>query len=166
MKIGIVSDSHGGTRYLDAMLKMPGAEEAECWLHAGDFTDDADYLERVSRKKVYKVAGNGDWPSSKVPNDILVELAGHRIFLTHGHIFGVRYTTGILVSHALDQGADIAVYGHTHVADLTTDLQGIMVLNPGSVARPRDHNNGSFILMELQPQEVPQVELYRMPDID
>lgn len=162
MKIGIVSDSHGGNRWLDLMLKMPGAMEAECWLHAGDFVEDAEYLERVSGRKVYKVSGNGDWPEPKEPYDLLVELAGHRIFLTHGHMHGVRRGTDILAANAREQGADIAVYGHTHIADRTTvGKDGFTILNPGSIARPRDMSGGSFMLADLEPGQSPSVELLR-----
>ena len=102
MKIGIVSDSHGGTHWLDRMLKKAEADEAECWLHAGDFVEDAEYLEQVSGRKVYKVAGNGDWPEPKAPYDLLVELAGYKYFLltatctayVRGRIFSQRTPKG------------------------------------------------------------------------
>lgn len=163
MKIGIVSDSHGGTHWLDRMLKKAEADEAECWLHAGDFVEDAEYLEQISGRKVYKVAGNGDWPEPKAPYDLLVELAGYKIFLTHGHMHGVRQGTDILAANAKGQGADIAVYGHTHVADLTpAGRAGITILNPGSIAKPRDLSEGSFMLMELEPGRLPEVKLIRM----
>lgn len=165
MKIGLVSDSHGDTMALDIMLKTAEAMEAECWLHAGDFVRDAEYLEMVSEKKVYKVAGNGDWPYSKAPNDMLVELSGHRILLTHGHEQGVRYDTEILEENAVNMGADIAVYGHTHIADITTDgKRGVAIFNPGSIARPRDDSYGSFMLLEIVPDKKPSIKLIRLND--
>ena len=164
MKIGLVSDSHGDTMALDLMLKTQEARLAECWLHAGDFVRDAEYLEMVSEKKVYKVAGNGDWPYSKAPDDMIVELAGHKIFLTHGHEHGVRYDTELLEENAVNMGADIAVYGHTHIADITTGRRGVAICNPGSIARPRDDSYGSFMLLELEPGDEPYVKLIRMND--
>ena len=44
MRIGIVSDSHGDVRVFNDMLAVPGAAEAELWLHAGDFAPDSDDL--------------------------------------------------------------------------------------------------------------------------
>ena len=144
MKIGLVSDSHGDTMALDLMLKTQEARLAECWLHAGDFVRDAEYLEMVSEKKVYKVAGNGDWPYSKAPDDMIVELAGHKIFLTHGHEHGVRYDTELLEENAVNMGADIAVYGHTHIADINTRRRGEAHRNHRRIANPRGGSCGSF----------------------
>ncbi len=167
MKIGLVSDSHGNTMALDMMLKTPEGMEAECWLHAGDFVHDAEYLEMVSEKKVYMVAGNGDWPYSKAPDDMVVELAGHRILLTHGHEHGVRCDTDILEENAANLGADIAVYGHTHIVDITPrGKKGVTILNPGSIARPRDDSYGSFMLLDLEPGQAPGVKLIRLDDTD
>jgi len=101
-----------------------------------------------------------DWPDGKTPDEIVVEAAGHRIFLTHGHIYGVRSTLEMLVAAAKEAQADIAVYGHTHVAQ---EVAGdVHVLNPGSVARPRDEARPSFMLAELEVGKSPQVELIRM----
>ncbi len=167
MKIGLVSDSHGDTMALDMMLKTPEGAEAECWLHAGDFVRDAEYLEMVSDKKVYMVAGNGDWPYSKAPDDMLVELAGHKILLTHGHDHGVRYDTAILEENAANMGADMAVYGHTHIVDITPQgKRGITILNPGSISRPRDDSFGSFMIVELFPHKEPYIRLIRLDDTD
>ena len=114
MKIGIVSDSHGSTRAIDRMLSHPAAEGVTLWLHAGDITPDAEYLAMVTegKAKVRYVAGNSDWPEPGARYDDVVEAAGHRIFLTHGHMYGVRFTTKMLCDAAGESGCDIAVYGH------------------------------------------------------
>ena len=133
MKIGIMSDSHGDRRAIDRAVERAG--KVDLWLHAGDCAPDAAYLALVSAVRVENVAGNTDWPDGKTPDEIVVEAEGHRIFLTHGHIYGVRSTLEMLVTAAKEAQADIAVYGHTHVAqEVTGDVH---VLNPGSVARPR-----------------------------
>lgn len=160
MKIGIVSDSHGDTHALEDMLAHSAAAEAELWLHAGDVLPDADYLAMLTQQKVYKVPGNNDWPDSRVPEELVLELGGHRLLLTHGHMFGVRWTTDMLVQHALNQDCDVAIYGHTHCAEF---LPGAMtVVNPGSISRPRDERAGSFMLLELLPEQQPTGELYRL----
>ena len=114
MKIGIMSDSHGDRRAIDRAVERAG--KVDLWLHAGDCAPDAAYLALVSAVRVENVAGNTDWPDGKTPDEIVVEAAGHRIFLTHGHIYGVRSTLEMLVAAAKEAQADIAVYGHTHVA--------------------------------------------------
>ncbi|MFC2316214.1 MAG: YfcE family phosphodiesterase [Selenomonas massiliensis] len=160
MKIGIVSDSHGNTSVFETMLAVPGAREAELWLHAGDFAPDADDLEILSGRRVARVLGNCDLFMDGVYDETVVEAAGHRIFLTHGHLFNVRFDTMMLAEAARTAGADIAVYGHTHIA--LEEHGDVTVLNPGSIARPRDAARGSFMLVDLRENEAPTVQLIRI----
>lgn len=163
MKIGLVSDSHGGTGDLDLMLSRPETQDVRLWLFAGDVAMDAAYLDMVTPEdvEVIKVAGNNDWPGTNLPDYETLDIAGHTILLTHGHIFGVNFGRQKLAQAAKDVGADIAVYGHTHVAENTV-IDGVMILNPGSIARPRDERNGSFMVMDLLPAKQPVVKLYRL----
>ena len=160
MKVGIVSDSHGNTNALDAMLQHPAAVDVEAWLFAGDIAMDAEYLEMVTDLPVIKVAGNNDWPMSRLEDTVIAQLGGHRILLTHGHLYGLGFSTQNLVLAAAEQAADIAIYGHTHVADVS--IGEVTVLNPGSVARPRDASRGSFMVAELVPEQQPVVQLIRI----
>ena len=160
MKIGIVSDSHGSMGAVEAMLAHPAAKGVAVWLHAGDFAPDADALARLAGVPVYCVAGNGDWPSPRVKDEELVALAGHRILLAHGHTYGVQYGRERFAKAARQAGADIAVYGHTHVA--LEEHGEVTVLNPGSIARPRDEQRGSFMLVDLNAGKSPQVNLIRI----
>ena len=163
MKIGLVSDSHGSTGDLDLMLSRPEIRDVRLWLFAGDVAMDAAYLDMVTPEdvEVIKVAGNNDWPGTNLPDYETLDIAGHTILLTHGHIFGVNFGRQKLAQAAKDVGADIAVYGHTHVAENTV-IDGVMILNPGSIARPRDERNGSFMVMDLLPAKQPVVKLYRL----
>jgi len=98
MKIGIVSDSHGDVRVFEDMLSASGAADAEMWLHAGDFAPDADVLEEMTGKPVVRVLGNCDFHMEGVYDETIVEISGHRIFLTHGHLFNVRFDTAMLAA--------------------------------------------------------------------
>ena len=160
MKIGIISDTHGNRGAVEAVLNA--ARGIDLWLHAGDFIDDAAYLEQLADTGVVKVAGNGDWPRGDAPNETVVEADGHKIFLTHGHTYDVNHGTSILLEAARDAGCDIAVYGHTHRVDYVKDA--IIVLNPGSASRPRDERRPSFMVMELLPGQEPEVKVYRLED--
>ena len=162
MKVGIMSDSHGNTMAIDAALRQAG--RVDHWLHAGDCISDAEYLQLASDTAVTMVAGNCDWPGTSVPGEALVELGGHRIFLTHGHTYGVRYTTDMLAEAAAENGADIVVYGHTHVVDQTPG-EAVFILNPGSVARPRDELRSSFMLLDLLEAQPPRVKLIRLAQV-
>ena len=71
--------------------------------------------------------------------ELTLELGGHRIFLCHGHTRGVKYGLGGLLSAAKEKHADIALYGHTHIAHEEYDSEsGIYLLCPGSIGAPRD----------------------------
>ena len=159
MLVGIISDTHGDAAAIERVAAHPAAQRAAVWLHAGDVAPDAGYLEKLLSKKVYAVAGNCDWPNPNVKDECVLTLAGHKIFLTHGHSYGVRYTTGLFRDAALAVGADIAVYGHTHVVERSIGV--LTVLNPGSAARPRDGAEGSFMVAELIEGELPKVEVIR-----
>ena len=59
----------------------------------------------------------------------------HIIMCTHGHLYGVK--TGLTaLSYAADEiGADIVLYGHTHIPDIT-NYNNKWFINPGSLGRP------------------------------
>ncbi len=158
MKIGIMSDSHGNHMAMEAAIRLSG--KVDLWLHAGDCREDAEYLKSLFRTRVVYVNGNCDWPGAEGQDEALIEAEGHKIFLTHGHIYGVRQSTALLLDTAKANQADIAIYGHTHVAELTPG--SVYVMNPGSVARPRDDVRASFMVMELLPDQLPVVKLVRM----
>ena len=160
MKIGIVSDTHNNRKAVEMVAAL--CPDATLWLHAGDCVPDAEYLEILVDTGVAKVAGNSDFFSADAPNSIIVEAAGHKIFLTHGHSFGVRFGTDDLVAAAKENGCDIAVYGHTHVAQIVRGE--VTVINPGSASRPRDEMRPSFAVAELTPETVPKVEIIRFDD--
>ena len=159
MKLAILSDTHGSIAAVEQVFAA--ASDAEMFLHAGDVTPDAKYLATLTEAPVYFVAGNCDWPEARVPLTRVIEAAGHRIFLAHGDSFGVRYTTEMLARAAAEQGCDLAVYGHTHVAEVSIGTP-VTVLNPGSAARPRDGARGSFLTLDLRPDELPVARLHRL----
>lgn len=158
MYIGLISDTHGNWKSIDNALSI--APKMDMWLHMGDCTPDAEYLQSLVDVPVYGVAGNCDWPTSGTQYERLVEVAEHKIFITHGHNYGVRYTQEYIMEAAESQGADIAVFGHTHVVEYITGSP--LILNPGSAARPRDDQRGSFMIMELNPHIEPKITVIRM----
>ncbi|MBF0200486.1 MAG: metallophosphoesterase family protein [Desulfamplus sp.] len=77
----------------------------------------------------YYVYGNCDKASFSpgYMESILFDYMGYSIYLHHGHrpLKGVPFNSGIVIQ------------GHTHVSGIKT-LDGIIFLNPGSLAAPRD----------------------------
>lgn len=65
---------------------------------------------------------------------------GHRLFLTHGHVFNEENQPAC--KH------DFFFYGHTHLWKLEQDDSGQVVCNTGSVTFPKGGNEPTFAIYE------------------
>ena len=71
------------------------------------------------------------------------------MFLTHGHYYYVNSRKDFIRSAAIQRGAKIALFGHTHVPYLEEDGE-ILVANPGSLSLPRQANHcPSYMLIYI-----------------
>ena len=71
------------------------------------------------------------------------------MFLTHGHRYQVNFGLQTLEEAARLRGADIAMYGHTHVP-MINQGKDVTILNPGSLTLPRqDGFFHTYMLMEI-----------------
>ena len=85
-------------------------------IHLGDHLEDAASMESVfSGVDFYHVPGNCDY-FTNVPPSLTISLDGVRVFLTHGHLFGVKSGLTRLALEARRVGAQLALFGHTHRA--------------------------------------------------
>lgn len=161
MRIGLMSDTHGNTKAVDKAVSKAG--EIDVWLHAGDLTGDAEYLRQVYDAQVQNVCGNCDGflSEEEAPEELWLDYAGHKIFLTHGHLYRAKSNPAYVAEIARELGADIAVYGHTHVA-VATKVKGVLLLNPGSLTYPRDGEDPSFMVLELNEGQEPEVYHYHI----
>ena len=66
--------------------------------------------------------------------------------MTHGHKYGVKTNTAMLIAEARDMHAQAALSGHTHVAECRREEDGMWVLNPGSAG----YGGGSAGLIEAE----------------
>lgn len=145
MRIGVISDTHGNMPAIRRAIAAAGP--VDMWLHAGDFSQDANALAEFTGLPVVTVAGNCDGDTAaKV--DEFIEAAGKRIWLTHGHRYQVRERTKELVWWSKQFGADVVVYGHSHKPEILTE-QGVLVFNPGSAAYPRQAKIATVGLLEI-----------------
>ena len=65
-----------------------------------------------------------------------INILGHRIVFTHGHLYGVKYGLDGVKRLAADIGADIVLFGHTHEPlekYIPAEKGGFYLFNPGSV---------------------------------
>ena len=133
MKILVFSDSHRalGTMY-DAIERL----RPDAVIHLGDHLEDAESMESVfSGVDFYHVPGNCDFFTSAPPS-LTISLDGVRIFLTHGHLFGVKSGLTRLTLKARRVGAQLALFGHTHRA-LLEEQDGLWLMNPGACGAGR-----------------------------
>lgn len=134
MKIVVMSDSHGKEENIDKVIAQH--QDADMLIHLGDICGDEDYLEAVCPYPVIMVAGNCDSYMCGLPGERIIDIAGKKCLLTHGHSFNVRRDRIQLAERAKAVGASVAMYGHTHVPEIET-YDEVLVLNPGSVTYPR-----------------------------
>lgn len=145
MRVCVLSDSHGKLKRAEQVVSEMG--ELDLLLHAGDYYEDALYLAETCGVEVKAVTGNCDRYATG-PAEELLELGGYRIYLTHGHLFGVKHSLVRIYQRALDLGAAIVIYGHTHVPHQEW-IENILFLNPGSITWPRSPEY-TFAVLELQ----------------
>lgn len=130
-RICVFSDSHG---YADHMLAAVRLHRPDLVIHLGDGEGDVLYLRAAFPDlAVENVRGNCD-RRSDAPEVLRMTVAGRRIFAVHGHRYSVKYDPHCtrLLYAAMEDGADIVLFGHTHAAYLD-EVDGISVMNPGSV---------------------------------
>ena len=83
--------------------------------------------------KVYAVAGNCDFGALE-PLDGLAAFDQVVVFYTHGHMYGVKYNLDTLTDAATARGAEVALFGHTHIP--VAEQRGkVFLFNPGSCGR-------------------------------
>lgn len=128
MRIGVISDTHGDRVAIRQVVRK--VTDVAMWLHAGDCSQDAEYLKSLVNVPVVAVRGNCDGQTN-AKIDEFVEVAGRQIWLTHGHRYGVKQGTQGLVEWGKVYEVDVVVYGHTHIVD-NRWCEGIFLFNPGS----------------------------------
>ena len=141
IKITVISDSHGNTLALDKMAQI--ILESDIVFHLGDHFDDMRYLAPVLGDKLYRVHGNCDWGNVK---SVEVKVEGHKIFATHGDLYGVKSGTDRLVQIAKSRGCKIALYGHTHVAEIR-EQNGVLLINPGTLHKFSTRKTFAYIVI-------------------
>lgn len=128
MKIGVISDTHGDQAAIHQVVRL--LTHVDMWLHAGDCSQDAECLRNLVTVPVIAARGNCDGhTTAKI--DEFVEVHDRKIWLTHGHRYGVKQSTQDLVEWGKQYEVDVVIYGHTHIAD-NHWCEGILIFNPGS----------------------------------
>lgn len=138
MRILVLSDCHN--RLSGAKDALDRESDATAVFYLGDGLDAMrTLLKDYPNLRLYAVAGNCDRCMDE-PLYGIEKIGGHTIFYTHGHLYGVKSGTERLLEISRNLGADLCLYGHTHIPDI--DYRGgVILLNPGSVSLGRTSKN-------------------------
>lgn len=157
LRVIVFSDSHG--HLANAVRSLQEAGHLDLIIHAGDFYRDALSLAFEANLPVKAVMGNCDH-NEEGPQELVLELAGHRILLVHGHAYTSKRRFDKLASRALETGAGTVVFGHSHTAEIGRE-SGVLLFNPGSITRPRDLDRPSYGILEVDEDGI-KPAIYRL----
>ncbi|MDD2619050.1 MAG: metallophosphoesterase [Syntrophomonadaceae bacterium] len=145
MRIAVLGDTHAK---IDKVRKELQKLKPEYLLFTGDHFADAKKIASHLRLEFSGVAGNCD-PRSTARQEEVLELAGKRFYLVHGHQYGVKKSLNSLYFRGQELKVDAVIFGHTHIP-LCEKFDGMWIINPGSPSLPRFGNKGSYVLMEIK----------------
>lgn len=162
MKILVVSDTHGKHYNLEDVVRH---ERPDKVFHLGDSEGCQQEILDICRCPVEFVAGNCD-SFSNLPSYLILTVGKHVVMLTHGHAYHVRTGLEFIRTEARKKGADVVLYGHTHVPDIDYNY-GITVCNPGSISYPRqtpkDH---TYLIMDVDSEGEIHYSIHAVEDFD
>ena len=161
MRLMIASDIHGSARWCRAMLDAFEREKADRLLLLGDLLYHGPRNElpdryapkeviamlNAVRQRLFCVRGNCDAEVDQMvlqfpisADACLLELDGHVLYATHGHLFTPDAPPPL-------QSGDVLLCGHTHVP-ACRDCGTFLYLNPGSVSIPKENSPHSYMTLE------------------
>jgi len=149
VRIAVIGDTHGRiTGISRALAKNP----PDYLIHTGDYYADALKIAQTLNLPFYAVRGNCDARGDE-PAELLVELSGWRIYIVHGHQYGVKRTINNIYYRGLEVEANIVIFGHTHVP-LCEKVGDLWLINPGSISRPRLTKLGRYVCLGIEEHSI------------
>ena len=130
MLIAVISESHGNKTSISKIKKK--ISNAEVLLFLGDGENDLKEITEDFTGEVYAVRGNCDF-EGKYPEERIIEIKGKKIFMCHGHRYGVKYGYNSIYYRGKEVGADIVLFGHSHLP-IIEECDGLILMNPGSIS--------------------------------
>jgi hypothetical protein len=169
VRVGVVSDTHlprFGRLLPAALVRGLSRPAVDLIVHLGDLTDllAVELLEAIA--PVRAVAGNNDGPEvrRRYRERDIVEIAGVRLGITHGHA-GRGRTSEERALHAFAGDAvDAILFGHSHIPVCRRLPDGRAMLNPGSPTDRRRQPQFSYGIVEVRDGRIARVEMRRYPD--
>lgn len=132
MKILVLSDSHSALSFMRYCIDRV---QPDAVIHLGDYYDDGEAMaQEYPGTNFYRVPGNCDRHRNVLwaPETLVEKVCGIKLFMTHGHLHGVKNDLWKLLADARTTDAKAVLFGHTHSPVCTRMEDGLWVLNPGS----------------------------------
>ena len=149
MKYLVISDLHGVRDYVRVTEDLIKKENPDKIVLLGDIlsnTEEDIYSSEVLnlyKDKIIGIRGNNDiyygdrLLDFKLDDFHIETIKGKNFFFTHGHL---------LYSYEFNN-IDYIIMGHTHKSG-TSFYNGIKVINPGSIALPRDFHHTYMVISD------------------
>ena len=131
MKILVLSDSHSTLSFMRLCIDRVKPDRI---VHLGDHFDDGQAMaEEYPHIPLVQVPGNCDRYRCPISaQEILCyKVCGVSLYMTHGHLHGVKMGLGRLLREGAASKAQAILYGHTHMAECFHEGEQ-WVMNPGS----------------------------------
>ena len=171
MKAMVISDIHGGIKYLKEAINRYKEEKAERLIILGDFSgyfnssSDYEVVEILNNFAEVICAVRGNCDNQKFEEmlkftleDIrYINLNGKVLTLTHGHIYN-KYNLP-------EYCGDIFINGHTHYG-MIEKYENKIFANPGSISRPRNGSQHSYLIIHEKKISLKNLEGEILMDID
>lgn len=161
MKILVLSDSHAGRSFMRLAVQSVKPDEI---VHLGDYYDDGEVIAQENPGiRVHQVPGNCDRfrCDPHLPQFLCYDIGGVRMYMTHGHLHGVKSSRNRLLAEARVMKAAAVLYGHTHAAECYQDEDGMWVMNPGACGS----FGGSVGMIETEDGEIRSCRILRQEDL-
>ncbi len=144
-KVVVVSDSHLKNDRLRKVLELHS--DADYFLHCGD-----SELNKEEIEPFLTVLGNNDF--ADFPSELVITIEEIRFFICHSHLHFSYFNKYLpMIDKAKKLNCSHILFGHTHIY---TDkiIDGIRLLNPGSLAYNRDLSKPSYMIIEVNKKEL------------
>lgn len=145
-RIMIISDTHRRHGNLSEAFYNEG--HIDMLIHLGDVEGEEALISEMAGCECIFIAGNNDFFSG-LDREKELDIAGKKIWLTHGHNYYVSLDLKIIHDEAMARGMDIVMFGHTHRPVIHNE-DNITLINPGSISYPRQADNiPTYIMLEI-----------------
>lgn len=147
MKLVVFSDAHGNKQAVERVINYNS--DADYLISLGDSELPLSYLQS---KNIVMIKGNYPFDAG-FKYEIKMNFHNKKVYLTHGHKYGVHKENKKLIQYGLNKGFDLIMFGHTHIV-FQEEIEGMLVLNPGSCSRPRNTFPPTYLIVFINENEI------------